>query len=197
MADLKPTKVTGSCEVSQIKNPLGNTIIDVDALDTECRSLRQIETHVDTTNYYVGTGWTLTSTFPEMTNCKAGSLIQLTYHFPNRNNSTSWGGMYHEPQYSVNGGIWQSLGSSGYDGSVMTLRVQSIASYTKTILIDPGMTMAFTIRFRFYCRSYDGTTTINGSHDINTISGTAPLLGGVSSDQHYYHIIVEEYAKLA
>ncbi len=36
------------------------------------------------------------------------------------------------------------------------------------------------------------TTILNGSHDINNISGTATLMTGTNGKQHYSKIILEE-----
>jgi hypothetical protein len=99
--------------------------------------------------------------------------------------------MYIEPQVSFNGGAYQSLGSCGYDGSVMNLNAPSIGSYYNSILINPSLSSTFSAQFRFYFRSYDGTSTLNGSHDINLISNTATIMSGVNGLQHFSKIIVQ------
>lgn len=173
----------------------GNLIVtgNINNID-QGRYTRQIYTQVDTNTYNFSTSWALGPSFTDISNFKPYSLIKMTFHSPNRNDSTSWGGLYLEPQIRFNQGTWQSLGSSGYDGNIMHLNSADISSYNQTILIDPGQTSTFSVGFRFYCRSYDGTSTINGSHDLNSVSGTASIMSGANGNQHYFHIIVEELA---
>jgi hypothetical protein len=94
---------------------------------------------------------------------------------------------------------WQSLGSAGYDGGVMSLGYACIASYQQTLFIDPGRSTPFSVQFRFYFKSYDGTVGLNNAlgHDINLTSGTAALMSGNNGLQHYAHVIVQELALLA
>jgi hypothetical protein len=142
------------------------------------------------------TSWSLVVTFDNITNIKANSLIEMDYFFPCRNDSTSWGGVYIEPQVSFNNGTtWASLGTSGYDGGVMHNGVADIGSYYNSVTVDPAITTDFSVRFRFYMRTYDGTGTINTSNDVNLISGTASLLPGNNGLQHFGRINVREIAK--
>jgi hypothetical protein len=161
---------------------------------------RQFIVETDTADRSFGTGWTLVYTGANRTGFKAGSIIRFTYQIPFRNESTSWGGAYTEPQVSFNNSTWITLGSSGYDGNVMELGSQSIATYTKSILINPslqGVNTDFQFRFRFYCRSYDGTALWNQSHDINGVSGTATNASGLNLLQHYATFHIEELAVIA
>jgi hypothetical protein len=147
---------------------------------------------VDSTTRNFSTTWAAGATFNTVEGFRAGSKIRLTYHVPMRNDSTSWGGGYIEPQIRINGGTWQSLGSSGYDGGVMNNTSPSIGSYGNTLLIDPAQTNDFTVQTRFYHRAYDGTVKVNGSHDVNNVSGTGSLMSGINSSQHYTNVLVEE-----
>ena len=170
-----------SVTLSSVSNLSGTTAIAVDKITpgTGYYSQRAI-TQVDTTGRTSSTSWTLGPTFDLISDFRPGSLILLTYYVPMRNDSTSWGGGYIEPQVNFNSGSWQSLGSSGYDGGVMRLGQASIASYYQTILIDPALLATFTAQFRFYFRSYDGTVGWNNgiNHDINVVSGTASIMSG-------------------
>jgi hypothetical protein len=96
-----------------------------------------------------------------------------------RNDSSSWGGGYVEVLYSYNDSpTWQSLGVSGYDGAVMHNGASSIATYSNEFVLDfSAETSAANLRFKFRHRSYDGTLTINASHDI---SGGAGFPDGLS-----------------
>ena len=155
--------------------------------------IRSVDVQVDSVSRDVGTGWTLGPTFNIVNGFKAGSLVKLTYHIPMRNNSSSWGGGYIEPQISFNGGTtWNSLGSSGYDGGVMNIGGGAIGSYFNSILVDPQMNSDYSVRVRFYYRAYDGTVLVNYSHDINSVSGTAGIMSGTNGLQHYTKVIVEE-----
>ena len=158
--------------------------------------IRQIVTQVDTVGRTSGTSWTLGPTFATL-NYAANSLIKMSYHIPTRNTGSGWGGGYIEPQVSFNGGAWQSLGSSGHDAAVMILNNEAILTYHGEVLLNPGITSAFTAAFRFYFRSYDGTLGWNNgiNHDINNVSGTAAIMSGDNGNQHYMHAIIEEYGK--
>ncbi len=157
------------------------------------RVIRQIDVQTDNTTRNFGTAWALGATFTTIPDFKAGSLVRISYHFPIRNDSTSWGGCYIEPQISFDeGSTWNSLGSSGYDGGVMNSGSTAIGSYSNTLLIDPQQAADFSVTIRFWHRSYDSTATINGSHDVNNISGTATLMSGVNGLQHFTRVIVEE-----
>jgi hypothetical protein len=148
------------------------------------------------TGYSFSTSWTLAVTFDNIPDITGNSIIEMDYLFPCRNDSASWGGVYIEPQVSFNGGTsWSSLGSSGYDGGVMHLSSQDIGSYYNSMTIDPGISTSFNVRFRFYMRAYDGTSTVNVANDINVLSGTATLLSGNNGLQHYGRINVREIAK--
>lgn len=174
----------------------GTNALDLSKLTDGGRFTKQTLVATDSTTYNFTTTWAVGPTFSVMSGFSANSLVKLSYHMPCRNDSTTWGGMYIEPQISINGGAWQSLGSGGYDGNVMNNTSADIGSYFNSILIDPAQASAYTLQVRFYFRSYDGTATLNGSHDVNAISGTATLMSGNNGLQHYSKIIVEELAKI-
>jgi hypothetical protein len=184
-------------EVNTIKDAGNDVAIDMSRIASTGRYSRQIITQVDSGSYSATTTWVLGPTFATITGLQGNSLLKLTYHVPTRNDSTSWGGGYLEPQVRFNGGTWQSLGSGGYDGGVMHLGYATICSYRQTILIDPGLTTAFTAQFRIYLKSYDGTFGLNNAlgHEINITSGTATLMPSNNGLQHYMHLIVEEFAR--
>lgn len=150
----------------------------------------------DTTDRSTTTSWSLGPTFPVLNDFQAGSKIHLFYSVPMRNDDVGWGGGYIEPQLSINGGSWQSLGSCGYDGGVMGYGAR-IVTYRNNILIDPQQTNPFNIQFRFYFKSHSGTIQWNDSRDIGLTSGTAPLLNTTINDNFHAHIKVKEIAKVA
>jgi hypothetical protein len=151
---------------------------------------------VDSISRMIPTTWTLGPSFIGPSDFKANSYIEITYSIPARSNATGWGGYWIEPQISFDGGgTWLSLGSSGFDGNIMNNTSNSvIGTYTNTLLINPGLSNDFSVNFRFYYRSYAAFVEINSNHSINTISGTAPRIGGgqVQSAQHFTHVIIKE-----
>ena len=187
--------MSSEINIVSLQNSLGTTVVNTSQLSPNSRYLRKVVTQVDTALKSTTTGWTLAVTFDTINDFAPGSLIRLAYHIPMRNDSTSWGGGYIEPQITYGTSDWVSLGSSGYDGGVMQLGGAYIGSYHQVILIDPQINTPFSIRLRFYYKSYDGTIQWNNNHALNDISGTATLLTG-NEYQHYAHVIVEEYARL-
>lgn len=185
-------------KVTSIADSNGIQKVNVNSLNSNGLYVRKIYTEVDTVSRSC-TAWTLMWTGTNQTDFKAGSKVRLQYHMALRNNSSSWGGGYIEPQISFNDSTWFSLGSSGYDGGVMSLDTGTIGSYNNSIVIDPaiqGVTGDFQVRIRFYAKPYDGTLLWNIDHDINAVSGTATLLSGVNSLQHYCNYTIEELARL-
>lgn len=185
--------------VDQIQNTSGSTSVVMNNVSLTGRYRRQIYTQVDTLSWSATTTWALGPTFAQVSGFQAGSVIRLDYQIPTRNDSTSWGGGYIEPQVRFNDESWQSLGSCGHDAGVMSLGYSCIASYQQTIFIDPAINGPFAVQFRFYFRAYESTIGLNNAlgHDINSISGTAALMSGNNGLQHYTHIIVQELALLA
>lgn len=194
---LSLTNVTATnVKTTNLQDTSGNNAINVPKVaGNAARYTRQILNLVDTTDRTSGTTWTAGTTFGEMYGFKANSVLKISYMYPCRNDSTSWGGLYFEPQIRFNGGAWQSLGSRGYD-AVMELGNGSISFTSNIMFIDPGLASDYSIALRYYFRSYDGTVgVVNGNgHEINTTSGTASLMSGTNGQQHYGNWIVEELA---
>lgn len=189
--------IAPTLKTTNIKDTAGNQIASTTKLSSSARYVRQVFLGVDSSTYNFSTSWASGPGFGPFTNFSAGSFAKVFIHYPCRNDSTSWGGMYCEIQYQVNSGTWYSMGSCGYDGGVMNSAAPSIGTFNNTIILDPNQSSSFSLGFRTYFRSYDGTATLNGSHNINSTSGTgstAPNGSWTNYDQHYCHIIVEEYA---
>jgi hypothetical protein len=192
VVDPLDTKIPGEVGFSSnglnINNSFGNT---------EYKYNRGIHRLIDTNisaDRDATTTWKPGATFSNITGFKANSLLRIYYSVPCRNGSLGWGGLYFEPQISFNGGsTWQSLGSRGFD-AVMTQGGGSIHASDNLMLIDPGQSSDFSVRMRYYFRSYDGTVIINDSRDINAISGTATRMSGDNGNQHFTHFIIEEIA---
>jgi hypothetical protein len=128
-----------------------------------------------------------------MTGFTAGTKLRIYLYIPGRNDQGDWGGGYVEMQVSINGGAWVSYGSSGYDGGVMMNGAADIGKYSNSYLINPSQTSNYTVQVRTVCKSYQSTYIINGSNNINAVSGTAPWYP--DNDllyQNYAHVIVEE-----
>lgn len=186
--------------VSGIATTAGTSKIDIANLLSSGYYIRQIFSDVDTTDRSCTTTWVLLYTAPDHAGFLAGSKVRLFIEIPFRNDSTSYGGAYVEPQISFNGGTtWASLGSSGYDGSVMHTGSGDISTYNRMLYVDPqlhGVSGAYSVRLRFYCKSYDGTALWNGSHDLTAVSGTATAITGTGNfQQHYAKVIIEELAR--
>lgn len=189
-----PLKLTTLSDLNQ------NVAIDIDkmAAASTPRYSRRIINLIDTTDRSSGTTWTLGYDSGNISGFKAGSVLKISYMYPARNESSSWGGLYFEPQIRYNNGVWQSLGSRGYD-AVMNTNSGGNIRYTDNVMyVDPAQSADYYIAIRFYFKSYDGTVGLNNSqgHNINAISGTAPLMAGNNGNQHYGNWIIEELALL-
>jgi hypothetical protein len=199
MANLKNTTIENSVEIqtSQIKKKSANsTALDLNDMPLDAIYIRKFVTQHDPASRSTGTSWTLAYTFPTITDFQKNSKILFFYSIPLRNNSTSWGGCYLEPQVQFDGGSWQSMGSSGYD-AVMYLGCSSIRTYRNKILLEPNINSNFSARFRIYYRSYDGTIEWSSDgRDNGEVSGTAPLLNSSVNNFFYATIQVKELAKI-
>jgi hypothetical protein len=188
--------------VDNIATTTGTPKINIDSLLAGGYYVRQVFSDVDATDRSFTNSWVLVYTTPRHTEFIANSKLRIYLEIPFRNDSTSWGGAYVEPQISFNGEItWASLGSSGHDGSVMHLNSGNISTYNRMLYIDPqlhGISGNFSVTLRFYCKSYDGTTLWNGSHDLNSISGSATLITNRDNfQQHYAKVVIEELARFS
>lgn len=196
MANLN-TLNTPTISVSSVNDSSGTQKFNLETVSLDGYYTRKITPQSNTTTYTTSTtrrNFTLGPTFPNIVGCKAGSLIHLHFYVPTRNNDEAWGGIFLEPQVRFNSGSWFSLGGTGYD--IMLNSSRAIQSYTNSVLFDPQQTVDFDIQFRFYWASYDGSTTINGSHSINSLNGDSPIdTNTTNANQHYLTIKVEELAK--
>lgn len=191
--------MAGTLIIDRVENVANSTAMVMNNVSLTGRYRRQIYSQVDTLNWSATTTWALGPTFAQVSGFQPGSVIRLDYQIPTRNDSTSWGGGYIEPQVRFDDEPWQSLGSCGHDAGVMSLGYACIASYQQTIFIDPARSSPFAVQFRFYFRAYESTIGLNNAlgHDINLTSGTATIMPGNNGLQHYTHIIVQELALLA
>lgn len=182
-------------KMDELSNSYGTFQMDVAKIaSAKSRYNRQTLNVNDTTDRTSGTTWTLGGTFESFPTFKAYSWLKISYMYPARNDySSSWGGLYFEPQIRFNNGTWQSLGSRGYD-AVMNNAAGNINYTSNVMLIDPAMAADFTVGIRFYFRSYGGTVWLNLNHDLNAVSGTATIISGTGGQQHYGNWIIEELA---
>ena len=177
----------------------GQPAIDVAAFaaaNTTARYNRQTINYIDTVGRSAGATWTLGTTFGSYS-MAAGSTLKISYTYPCRNDATSWGGLYFEPQISFNGGTsWYSLGSRGFDAVMVSGNGAIRRTSNCNMYVDPGIMTAYTVSMRYYFKSYDGTVGLNNgiNHDINIISGTATLLSGDAGLQNYGNWLIEEMA---
>jgi hypothetical protein len=188
------TEANAATDTSKAVTPSGLAVLKSDVANALARTTNIAVVQVDTTIRTAGTSWTLGPTFSTISGFKANSWVKLFYHVPSRNQSGSWGGIYIEPQVSWNGAAYQSLGGTGFEN--MVLNGEEILTFNNTLLLDPGFASVFSARFRFYFRSYDGTTGWgNSNRNINTVSGTVSMMTGNNGNQHYPHIVVEEITR--
>jgi len=131
-------------------------------------------------------------TFTNHTNFTANSILEFYYHVPYRNDSSSWGGAYVEPNISFTNGVsWLSLGTTGYDGGIMTLQANTIHYQNNFIMIYPTQSAKYNVRIKFRHKNYDGTSTVNGSNNLNA-RATGTNLPGPGS-MHYLHYTIKEW----
>lgn len=120
---------------------------------------------IDETDRSFGTSYAIGMTWNNFVK-PAGTAIVFMTTIPMRNDSTGWGGVFTQIDFSINdGATWESLGDTGY-GVVMEYG-QSINQWNSTQIIDLAAIVNSTqVRFRFQHKSYDGTTTIRSSAGI-------------------------------
>lgn len=139
-----------------------------------------------------------------ITDCRPGSKFDISISIPMRNDSTSWGGAYTELLYKIPESEvytdWVSMGNSGYDG-VMVNGSATILTYNRRFILYPHNVAPrknkYSIQFKFRHRSYDGTLTINGSHDINRTGSGGSTYQNATLEEltHFWTtLIVLEYA---
>lgn len=153
-------------------NPLiqaGAPIDEALLRDLDKGRILKTERFTDTTTRNFGTGLGVGYTTPIFYRVRSGSesKIRIRFRIPARNDSGSWGGGYNYFYYSTDGGTsYTYLGNGGYDGGVMHNGAGGIASDEGEIWLEniPGDQ----IRIQLRHKSYDGTVTINGSHNIDS-----------------------------
>ncbi len=152
-----------------------------------------------TTKTYTNGNAQLLNLFPQVT-IQPNKDVYFKLYVPTRSNTTSWGGLYVNVNVNVNG-TWYNLGNTGYDGGVMASSALNIHALNHEMLLDfitnigLPVDQPYTVQFELTARSYNGTTTVNGSHDINRTSNSLGSRGAVqtwASDQNYTHIIIIE-----
>ena len=139
----------------------------------------------------------LINTFAEVT-IQAGKKVKLTLKMPVRASSATWGGGHININVKVNG-TWHNLGNGGYDGATMYSGATAIATHwDKRILDIPtalSITGDYTFQVEVMARSYSGTVTVNGSHDINRVANNLGVRGALKtwgSDQNFTTLFIEE-----
>lgn len=150
--------------INQLQQDLTDALNRVQALENT--EPPRVYEEYDTAKRSFGSGWANGKTWTERS-FRGGSNVSLFLSIPCRNDSTSWGGLYTEVQYSLNNGSWVSLGHSGHDG-VMGNKASLILTYTKQFLVLDGDQIPsndYTLRIRFRHRSYDGTSYVNQLHN--------------------------------
>ncbi len=157
-----------------------------------------VQTYKTTKNFGTGNA-TLLNTFPQVT-IQPNKQVKLDIYVPTRANTTGWGWLYVNVNANVNG-TWYNLWNTWYDGWAMFSSASTIHALNHEMLLDfignlwLPIDEPYTLQIELTARSYSGTTTVNGSHDINR---TANLLNSRwplqtwASDQNYTHIIIQE-----
>ena len=153
----------------------------------------------DTSSYSTASGsFVDLVTFGNYSGFSPNSILEFYYHIPCRNDTGGWGGCYIEPNISFdNGGTWLSLGTTGYDGGVMTYSsANTIHYYDNTIMLYPQRSSSYTVRIKFRYKVYDGTVTVNGSNDLNGRATGGTYLSGYEYT-HFLHYTIKEYIPMA
>ncbi len=142
---------------------------------------------------------TLLNLFPEVT-IQPNKKVLLHVYVPTRSTTNSWGGLYVNINAKVNG-TWYNLGNTGYDGGAMSYGSTDIHALNHELLLDFITNLnlpanaPYTLQFELTARSYNGSTYVNLSHDINrTVNnlGSRGALQKWASDQNYCHLIIIE-----
>lgn len=199
MANLQATTIDTSVAASVLKRISdGGAAIDVDSLPADALYTRQYVLQHDKVNRTFTDTFALATTFPTVTDLLGNSKILLEWFVPLRNdNSSNWGGAVMEMQVQFDGGTWQSLHTTGHS-CCMHFGTSAIKSYHNMMLIDPAIATTFTVAFRLYVRSFNGTLWYGAlNRDIGLVSGTAALLDGVIQDQWYPTLHIREIAKVS
>lgn len=165
--------------------------------------LNRLVSEYDSTTYATASQSSLVDLkiWSNYTGFKAGSKLEIYWHVPCRNDSTSWGGFIMELNISFDGGTtYYSLGGIGFD-AVMESGAGSDIHYSNNLLwIDPNQASDYQVRLKFRYCSYDvGTLGVNegsSSHYINwPISGynSNYLTTNNSHLRHYMNYSIKEW----
>ncbi len=152
-----------------------------------------------TTKTFTNANAQLLNVFPEIT-IQPYKKVYLKFYIPTRSDADTWGGLYVNINVKING-TWYNLGNTGHDGGAMARNARKIHALNHEMLLDPITVLglpanqSYTLQIELTARSYDGTTIVNGSHDINRTANNLNYRGGLqtwASDQNYCHIIILE-----
>lgn len=131
--------------------------------------------------------------FQNVTGFSPNSKLELFYHVPTRNDSSSWGGIRIQPNISFDNGVtWKNLGNTGYENMISGTS-SLIHYYSNTMLINPLKTEAYSVKIKLMFMSYDSTVSVNGSHEINVDMAGMNTVAHADNLQHFTHIILKEY----
>lgn len=139
---------------------------ELDALLDKHRPKRRIIEKLDSVSRVFNTSWAWGFRMGADA-YSGGSRLLVDISVPCRKDSNTWGGLYTQLHYTLDGGTnWVSLGHSGHDG-VMVSTASAIATYTKKIIVDALPAANFNLEFLLTHRTWLGTTTVNGAHDLS------------------------------
>ena len=131
--------------------------------------------------------------FQNVTGFSPNSKLELFYHVPTRNDSSSWGGIRIQPNISFdNGATWENLGNTGYENMISEAS-DLIHYYSNTMVIDPVKTEEYSVKIKLMFMAYESTVTVNGSHEINTNRTGMNTVAHADDLHHFTHIILKEY----
>ena len=143
----------------------GNFTIDITFKDKPLKHFKQI----DTADHALNTTKKVIKTWDTFTK-EAGDAILVSYRFPTRNDSTSWGGVYAYIDVSYDdGSTWTQVFDSGYDGAMCVTDAKVINSISGSFLLDDNNAIdATSVKFRYSAKTYEGSNGhINGSHGMS------------------------------
>ena len=152
-----------------------------------CMFIRNIYEEYDATNRTFSTTFADGKTWTSRS-YNANSKLILHIYIPCRNDSTSWGGGYHEVQYNINNTGWLSFGNSGYT-SVMSSAGGDIGTYSTVLYMPLTINTTFTCQFKYRHRSFDGTLYVNQSTDV-VVGSTNSY--GINVNQFYTKLLIVE-----
>ena len=131
---------------------------------------------------------------------KKGSDVKVDINVPFRqkNDSTSWGGLYVNVNVEING-TWYNMGNGGYE-NMLDQGVKNIDKLTRTIITKfpewIGVEGDYVMRVELTARSYQAVDVIiNASHDMNSINNALNSRGDLftkGSNQNYLHVSLSE-----